>query len=463
MLTTQAHPHPIVVAGAALVALATLSFDVAAESADARSALACTESHECADQLGYGHVCRDGECKEYVDRTDILEAVGLVSEAPEPEKYGIYPVILPALGFNPALGFVGGVLGNLGIYLGDPDDTTISQAGILALYTTKQQLVLKLVSTLMTPKNEWELQGDWRAFIYNQSTYGLGSGTPPVVEGFPTPGGGRTAPLPGPQPMDFNLIRVHETVLRLVGSDLYFGGSYRLDHHFAIVDEELDLLASPPHVTSYHAYTEAFGFDLAQSTVSGVALDVLYDSRDSTINPYRGVYAKLSYGIFPTWLGSDQNSTTLTGELRNYLGLSENMPRNVLALRVRATGILTGNQPYLALPSTGWDAHGTTGRGYVQGRFRGTSEAYAEVEWRFPILNSGVIGGTVFANASTFARPSFDGAVEEAGESLFDSIKPAGGVGLRLLVNKLSRTNVRFDAAWGVDSFGFYMDAGDTF
>ena len=243
MLTTQAHPHPIVVAGAALVALATLSFDVAAESADARSALACTESHECADQLGYGHVCRDGECKEYVDRTDILEAVGLVSEAPEPEKYGIYPVILPALGFNPALGFVGGVLGNLGIYLGDPDDTTISQAGILALYTTKQQLVLKLVSTLMTPKNEWELQGDWRAFIYNQSTYGLGSGTPPVVEGFPTPGGGRTAPLPGPQPMDFNLIRVHETVLRLVGSDLYFGGSYRLDHHFAIVDEELDLLA----------------------------------------------------------------------------------------------------------------------------------------------------------------------------------------------------------------------------
>jgi hypothetical protein len=99
----------------------------------------------------------------------------------------------------------------------------------------------------------------------------------------------------------------------------------------------------------------------------------------------------------------------------------------------------------------------------VQGRFRGTSEAYAEIEWRFPILNNGMIGGVVFADASTFSRPGFEGSVEEAGEALFNSIKPAGGFGMRLLVNKLSRTNVRFDAAWGVDSFGFYMDAGDTF
>lgn len=426
----------------------------------------CANTSECADTLGYGHVCLDGECREYVDRTDVIEAVGLASEAPEPEKYGVYPVLLPALGYNPALGFVGGVLGNFGILLGDPDDTTISQVAILGLYTTKQQMVLKLVSTVMTPRNEWELQGDWRAFIYNQDTYGLGTGTPPVVDGLPTRGGGRTAPIPGPQPMDFNLIRFHETVLRLVGSELYFGGSYRLDHHFDIVDRELNLGASPPVVTSYDAYTEAFGFDRARSTVSGVTLDVLFDSRDSTINPYRGAYGKLSYGLFPTWLGSDQNSTTLSGEVRSYFGLSQAMPRHVFAVRARATAIVTGNQPYLALPSTGWDAHGTTGRGYVQGRFRGTSEGYAEIEWRFPILNSGLIGGTVFANASTFSRPSFEGTEDEVdavGERLFNSIKPAGGFGLRLLVNKLSRTNVRFDAAWGVDSFGFYMDAGDTF
>jgi len=263
--------------------------------------------------------------------------------------------------------------------------------------------------------------------------------------------------------MDFNLIRFHETALRLVGSHLYLGGSYRLDHYYSIVDLDSDLHGDPPVVTSYHAYTEQFGFNPNQSTVSGVTLDVLFDSRDSTINPYRGVYAQLSYGVFPTWLGSDQASTTLSGELRTYTGLSQTMPRHVIAARARATGIVTGHQPYLNLPSTGWDAHGTTGRGYVQGRFRGTSEVYAEIEWRFPILNSGLLGGSVFGNASTFSRPGFEGAVDETREVLFNSVKPAGGVGLRLLVNKLSRTNVRFDAAWGVDSFGFYMDAGDTF
>ena len=60
----------------------------------------------------------------------------------------------------------------------------------------------------------------------------------------------------------------------------------------------------------------------------------------------------------------------------------------------------------------------------------------------------GEVGGVVFHK-----RP----------ESLFNSIKPAGGFGLRLLTNPASRINLRLDFGFGVDSFGFYMGAGEAF
>ena len=69
------------------------------------------------------------------------------------------------------------------------------------------------------------------------------------------------------------------------------------------------------------------------------------------------------------------------------------MPRNVLAFWVVFQTNVTGTLPYLGLPAIGWDARNRTGRGYVQGRFRGTAEIYAEVEWRFRITDNGLLGG----------------------------------------------------------------------
>jgi hypothetical protein len=112
----------------------------------------------------------------------------------------------------------------------------------------------------------------------------------------------------------------------------------------------------------------------------------------------------------------------------------------------------------------GWDAAGTTGRGYVQGRFRGPAEVYAEVEWRFRITDDGLLGGAVFANAETFTRPAFSYAtVDEPAVNLFQYVKPAAGFGARVMMSKESRTNLRVDFAWGVDSFAIYLGAGEVF
>jgi hypothetical protein len=401
----------------------------------------------------------------YVDRRDITD---LFRKAPkaraEAEPYVLYPSIIPAIGYNPALGFLIGIVSKAGMVLGDPGDTTMSSASLLVLLTSNKQLVLQLGSTILTSHDDWELIGDWRFLLYNQETYGLSTGTPLTSTSFSISGWGSTTPIDGGQPMKFDLLRFHQVALRKVWGNLYVGGGIRLDRYFGIVDESLDLTAPSPVVTSHYAYSVYYGFNPSEYTLSGVTVNAVYDSRDSTINAYRGIYAQLALGGFPTWLGSTKGSTMAGIDFRAYLGLSDAVPRNVLAFWLLASGVTSGVQPYLALPSVGWDAAGTTGRGYVQGRFRGPGEVYAEAEWRFRITDDGLLGGAVFANAETFTRPAFSySTLDERAVNLFQYVRPAGGIGARVMMSKESRTNLRVDFAVGVDSFAVYLGAGEAF
>ena len=448
----------VLLAGPAPLAMAT-------EAPREPAASRCKESRTCAERLGYGNVCESGQCDPYFDRTDIVD---LFRKSPqkkvEPEEYKLYPSIIPAVGYNPALAFLIGVVAKAGMLLGDPGDTTMSSASLLVLLTTNKQLVIQLGTNVLTSRNDWELIGDWRYLLYNQDTHGLGTGTPLTASSFSISGWGSTTPIDGGQPMKFDLLRLHQIGLRRVWDNLYLGGGLRIDRNFNIVDESLDLAAPSPVVTSHYAYSKYFGFDPDQYTLSGVTANALYDSRDSTINTYRGYYAQLAFGVFPTWLGSSQASTMVGADLRAYVGLSDDVPRNVLAFWVLASGVTSGHQPYLALPSVGWDAAGTTGRGYVQGRWRGTALVYAEAEWRFRITDNGLLGGAVFLNAETFSRPAFShDTVSEPATNLFQYVRPAGGFGARILMSKESRTNLRLDFAWGVNSFAIYLGAGEVF
>ena len=401
----------------------------------------------------------------YVDATDIWKAVGIGGEeSPVPKPFEPVFSVLPAVGYNPAAGLALGALGSIGIYLGDVEDTTISSGSALALITTNRQLTFTVNGVAMTARNEWELQSDYRLLIYNQDTYGLGTGTAPISTGITIGGFGPISAVENGQPIDFNLIRIHQVALRKVTGALYMGGGFRFDRYFDIVDKRLDLAATPPVVTSHEAYSKYFGFGSGAYSVSSVSLSVLYDSRDSTINPYRGLYANLDYRISPTFLGSSKASSLLYGEVRGYVGLSRAVPRNVLAFWLLAQGVLTGDVPYLALPSTAWDAKNATGRGYVQGRFRGPAEVYGEAELRFRITSNGLVGGTVFASARTFSRPSISiPGYQNQGEGLFHTVVPAGGFGLRFMLSRGTRNNVRVDFGFGRNSAAFYLGLGEVF
>jgi len=116
---------------------------------------------------------------------------------------------------------------------------------------------------------------------------------------------------------------------------------------------------------------------------------------------------------------------------------------------------LTGKPPYLDLPATGWDPYASTGRGYIQGRFRGAQEVYAEAEYRFKITRNGLFGGVVFGNAQSFSG---------APGTPLQSIQPGYGTGLRIKLNKLSKTNIDIDYGFGRQgSRGLFINVGELF
>jgi hypothetical protein len=453
---------PLLALGLALTNLAA-AVDPAAAGTALATAPACARSVECAGAFGHGSVCADGRCRPYMDGRDLLEMIRVKRSRGTLEPWRLYPSIIPSVGYTPQNGVVVGVTTLAGIYLGDPETTTISNIGLVALYTSKAQIILQSRNTALLPENAWQLQGDYRLLITNQPTYGLGSGRdsdPAVTIG----GQGTAAVARGAQDMDFNLIRLHQLVLKRLGSHVYAGASYRLDRYYEIVDQQLDLGATPPAVTSHWAYSEQFGFSKSAYGASGVGAELIYDSRDSTISAYRGWYLNGSFRVYPKALGSSQDATLAHGEVRRYVGLSADVPRNVLAFWLVGEGVTSGRLPYLALPSIGWDPGNRSGRGYVQGRFRGDAELYGEVEWRFRLTRDGFLGGTIFANASTFSRPEVDVAgYSEPREKLFSTVRPAGGVGLRFMMNREARNAVTLDLAAGQDSFGIYFGAGEVF
>ena len=70
----------------------------------------------------------------------------------------------------------------------------------------------------------------------------------------------------------------------------------------------------------------------------------------------------------------------------------------------------------------------------------------------------------MFANASTFASPALGvPGYSVPGDALFSRIRPAGGVGLRFMMNREARNNVTLDFAFGQDSAGIYFGAGEAF
>lgn len=387
------------------------------------------------------------------------------SDNGKPIEKKLMGIAVPIFGSNPTLGFFFGLGGTASIYLGDPETTNISNTSVSFQYTTNNQFISSIKGTLMTPNNSWEMLVDLKYSIFSENTYGLGSDyNQPIQEDWNI-GGIETTGVSGAQPIESNQVRVHLTTLKAITKRIYVGGGYHLDYHYNINDLDLDLDAPQPVITSHFAYSKQFGFDATEYLSSGLSADFLIDDRDHTVNAYEGNFIHLSFRLNPKFLGSQANYRMVYSEGRFFIPLSKTNPRHLIALWGIGQFTFSGDAPYLHLPSSGNDMRNRIGRGYVAGRFRGNSWITTEAEYRYPITKNGLLNGVLFGNATTTSRNEYNIGDENIEKlRLFDAIRPAGGVGLRILLERAGRLNLGLDFAVGQNgSKGFYFVVGETF
>jgi hypothetical protein len=389
---------------------------------------------------------------------DIRDLVrGKKSKGKKPHRNML--LILPNVSYNPVNGVLLGAAGSTGFRLGGETLTRVSSVSFNASVTSKSQFLFFAKSNIYTGGNRFFLQGDWRFLIYNAYTWGLGTNAPDSIKSTNTLlwQGVQTGNIDDGYPMNYNYIKFHEILNYKLKENNYLGIGYHLDHFYKIRDNFLQLNEQPYEVTPHFVYSELYGFDTTQYTLSGVSLNYVYDSRDNMINPYKGYYINANLRFNPEFLGSSVNSSSLWFEFRTYASLSKIVPRHLVAFWFFSQVQLSGRQPYLTLMALGEDRRARSGRGYMGGRFRGEDLVYGEVEYRFPISPcSKILGGVLFLNATSASNRSRN-------VGLLDYIRPGAGFGLRVMLNKNFRTNINIDFAFGSKSQGLYFSGSETF
>jgi outer membrane protein assembly factor BamA len=335
--------------------------------------------------------------------------------------------IAPAIGYTLLSKFALVVSGNAVFKTGP--QSRISTIIASTSYTQNKQFTLPIQTNIWTKDNTYNFIGEYQYYKYPQSTYGLGS----------------NSNIKDEDPMKYSYFKFYQTALRHINGNLYAGVGFIFDTHWSISDKG-DINGTLP---DYARYGKS-----SRTIASGLTFNMLFDSRDNAINPLKGGYAALQYRDNVKFLGSSTPWRSLIIDVRKYFRFPANS-ENVLALWSYNWLILNGRPGYLELPSTQWDGNSATGRGYIQGRFRGAQMVYLEGEYRFRITRNGLLGGVVFLNGESFSA---------APGTSMQSIQPGYGPGLRLKLNKTSNTNITVDYGFGSQgSNGLFIDVGEAF
>jgi outer membrane protein assembly factor BamA len=336
---------------------------------------------------------------------------------------------LPAAGYTLQTGFAGVLSGNIAFNIDASPNSKLSNINTSFTYSQYKQIILPLQANFWTKGNRYNFITDIRYIDYPSAVYGLG---------------GRTDPNKG-YTINFAGLKLHQTVLKSISQDLYIGIGYYYDRFWHI--KAIDKVSR----TVNRQMEKELG---KTETASGVALRFLYDTRLNQINPQQGVFYNITYRTSSKSLGSDSNWNSLQIDARAYTRFPKRS-HNTLAFWMLDWVASSGVPPYLLLPSTGWDDNYNTGRGYIQGRFRGKNMLYFESEYRFALSRNGLLGGVAFVNVENFSS--------ELSPS-YSNLYPGYGVGLRLKLNKYSNTNLCVDYGFGKNgSQGFFVNLGEVF
>jgi len=174
----------------------------------------------------------------------------------------------------------------------------------------------------------------------------------------------------------------------------------------------------------------------------GLGLNIEYDSRDMPLNSYSGRHFKIDALFNDEAIGSNSTYQSYSAGYRSYHAMTDSL---VLAWELQ--GCRRGGTAPL------WDACTVKLRGFSATDYLGkvSTSGQAEARWK---LNErwGLVG---FAGAGLVAN-SFSGIRDR--EAI-----PSYGVGVRFMVLKAKRVNLRLDYARSTDSDAIHFSVGEAF
>ncbi|WP_342086898.1 BamA/TamA family outer membrane protein [Dyadobacter sp. OTU695] len=380
--------------------------------------LAAADSVQKATQKDLIDVFRKWKSK---DKSDSVRVPKIKSGKP------IFSLV-PAGGYTLSSGLTGSLNANIAFYTSSPKTTNISSITTNFIYTEYKQMTIPVQANIWTRNNDYNFVVDWRFFKYPQDTYGLGP----------------DSKLRDATGLKYKHLRLHQTVLKRIDKSLFVGLGFAYDKRWQIMQSDKE--------EKLNQDVRDYGLGTKSSSV-GPLFTLAYDSRTNSINPLKGFYSNVQVRPNLKALGSTNTWQSVVIDVRRYFNLP-NGSQNTLAFW-NYNWLTIGKPPYLDLPATGWDPTNNIGRGYIQGRFRSTNLLYFESEYRFALTKNGLFGGVLFANAQS---------VSDWPSKSFRKIAPAGGLGIRIKVNKTSGANIAIDYGFGMDgSRGLFVNLGEVF
>lgn len=332
-------------------------------------------------------------------------------------------LILPALAFSPETGVEFGGVGNYTFFQNRKDPRIrSSQIGLIATMTSKKQSNIKLFTNVWTTDNDKHYMADINYKNYPFNFYGIGDQTKSTDKIL----------------LHQKLFRVNIEAEKNILKNYYTGLNLKFEDFYFNTDEL--------NFDSNSYYGATGGRYLA------LGLSQLYDSRNSSTNTSKGLYARLKYAYAPNlWKGSNFHGHLASLDLRAFLPLNKKF---TLGFNSIFNTVLSTKTPFYIMSKLGNDE---MMRGYYSGRFRDKNLLTFQSELRYRIHPRFSLAA--FSAAGTVYHKNID----------LSHLKFSYGSGIRYFFNLEHETSIRIDYAIGEKmpgekrQTGFYLALGQAF
>jgi hypothetical protein len=341
----------------------------------------------------------------------LLSIEGKTQDTLNHKRVRILPV--PAFGYSPETKTYVGAVAMFTLDLYEDTTTRSSNAKLEFNYTWLKQVIIESEWNYLFEQEKWFSQGLLHYSYFPDYYFGIGSNSKESDRsGFSS-----------------TRIKTDISLLKQLKGNWFFGGGFRYFDYLNVSSNEPDMV-SP---------------ELKDGRTFGLNVISIRDNRNNILTPTSGNYLK----ILSSHNYSSNYFSTVLLDARKYITIGKKS-NQTFSGRIYSQHVF-GEAPFYDLAILGGDK---IARGYYYGRFRDSNVSSLQMEYRSTLfwrLGIAVFGGY----SAVYGQP---------GNTISTSLKPNGGMGLRFMVDKKEKTNLRFDFAIGSDKqTGFYVSFGESF